>query len=87
MNERTRRRWRLEDARTWAGYRQAHIARDSGSMIVVLDGEAARMDTFSGRWQTVCDDHGTVISHETLALARAHAADSMSWCDACRGES
>lgn len=50
-------------------------------MIGVYDGRLADMDTFSGRWQTVCESHGTILSHTTLALARAHAHDPSSWCD------
>lgn len=75
---------RLADARTFAGYRQAHFAQTTGTLVVVVDGEAAGLDVEGGRWSTVCDDHGTVIAHDTLALAKSHAADPAGWCEECQ---
>jgi hypothetical protein len=49
--------------------------------IGVYDGRVAQMDTFAGRWQTVCETHGTIISHATLKLARAFASTPEDWCD------
>jgi hypothetical protein len=49
--------------------------------IGVYDGRAADMDTAAGHWQTVCETHGTIISHATLKLARAFAATPEDWCD------
>lgn len=43
------------------------------------------MDVDGGRWQTVCEDHGYLISHQTLALARHHAPDPDGWCGICNG--
>lgn len=69
-----------------AGLRQQRRARQTGSLVGVYDGEAARMDTDAGRWQTVCEDHSTIVSHATLALARWHAAAPADWCEACRAD-
>jgi hypothetical protein len=74
---------RLAIAKTYAGIRQARIAKSTGTVIVVLDGIAAGLDTEAGRWQTICDDHSFIISHETLADARYHAARPLSWCEEC----
>lgn len=66
-----------------AGLRQYRQARSSGAYIGVYDGEAAGMDTDAGRWQTVCENHGNIISHATLALARGHAVEPEEWCEGC----
>jgi hypothetical protein len=67
------------------GWRQTAIARTTGLPVSIYDGEAAGMDTAGGRWQTICEPHGEVISHETLALARYHAAAPDEWCEVCMG--
>jgi hypothetical protein len=38
-----------------------------------------------GRWQTVCEEHGGVISYETLAAAREFAPHPEEWCEYCNG--
>lgn len=68
-----------------AGLRQYRRARSSGAFIGVYDGIEAGMDTGGGRWQTLCEDHGNIISHATLALAQAHATEPEEWCEGCRG--
>lgn len=35
-------------------------------------------------WITLCEDHGYLVGHPTLALAREWAADPTGWCDECR---
>ena len=35
-------------------------------------------------WQTVCEDHSTLVGHSTLKLAMDHAADPSGWCEDCR---
>ena len=69
----------------YAGLRQWTKSRQTGTHVGVYDGEAAGMDTDGGRWQTVCEEHGNVISHATLALARAFAPIPSEWCDRCSG--
>lgn len=84
---------RLADARTWAGYRTAAFARESGTLVVVVDGFAAGLEVDelldacgerTPRWFTICDDHGSCVGHTTLVLARAHAANPTGWCENCR---
>lgn len=68
------------------GVRQARIARDTGTLVYLVDRrEHGADDEDGGRWETVCDDHGFVCSHDTLALARAHAAAPLGWCEQCAG--
>jgi hypothetical protein len=49
--------------------------------IGVYDGRIADLDTAGGRWSTVCETHGTIISHRTLKLAKAFAFMPEDWCD------
>lgn len=76
---------RLADARTWDGFRSAHFARSTGTLVVVVQSaEAGIEDDPELPWATLCDDHSSVVCHTTLALAKAHAADPAGWCDDCR---
>lgn len=67
----------------YAGIRQFRRARSTGRMVGVYDGIAAGMDTEAGRWQTVCEDHGSICSHVTLALATSSASAPEEWCEPC----
>ena len=67
----------------YAGLRQYRKARSTGTHVGVYDGVEAGMDTDGGRWQTVCEEHGAICSHETLTLARDHASAPEGWCEAC----
>lgn len=69
-----------------AGLRATHRSFQTGRVVSLYDGEAAGMDTTAGRWQTVCEDHGTVISHRTLTVAEYQRADPLGWCEQCREE-
>lgn len=64
--------------------KSAYPNQFTGQHVVVYDGEKQGMDTFSGRWQTVCETHGHILSHERLATAREWAQDVAEWCDDCR---
>jgi hypothetical protein len=79
------RKARLADARTLAGYRSAHFARETGTLVLVLDAEPAMLDPDGGRWYTVCDDHSQAVGHRTLSLAKYHAANPLGWCEVCNG--
>jgi hypothetical protein len=69
----------------YAGCRYASRSRDTGTLILVLNGGEAGLDTDDGvlPWSTVCDEHGSVCGHSTLALARSHAHDPLGWCEDC----
>jgi hypothetical protein len=60
-------------------------ARQTGLFVGIYHNEQAGLDDDEGRapWSTVCESHGHVISHETLALAKFHAADPKGWCQQC----
>ena len=69
----------------YAGLRQWTKSRQTGNYVGVYDGKLAGMDTDGGRWQTVCEPHGNVISHKTLELALPFAPVPKEWCDRCAG--
>lgn len=67
-----------------AGCRQLRRCRSTGTMVGVYEAEEAHLDPAGGRWVTVCEDHGYVCNHETLALARWHASEPITWCAGCQ---
>lgn len=79
----TTRQTRLTKARTYAGYRSAHFARETGTLVVVVDADEQGLD--GGKWMTICDDHGQCVGHETLAMAKYHATNPLGWCEVCNG--
>lgn len=79
-------RERAARVREYAGVRSVRVSPQTGTVVAVYDARAAGMDTAAGRWSTVCEDHSTIISHRTLALAEYHAAAVADWCEPCRKE-
>jgi hypothetical protein len=74
----------LDGVDGFAGCVQRRKARDTGSLIGIYHAERAGLDPAGGPWATMCEDHGTVINHETLRLAREHSSDPIGWCEDCR---
>lgn len=76
------------DYADYAGLRQMRRCRRTGHMVGIYYGPEAELDTDDGRqpWSTVCEEHGTVCCHETLALARWHAPYADEWCEECMAE-
>jgi hypothetical protein len=70
-----------------AGKRERRRCRATGTIVALYDGAQADMDTEGGRWQTVCEDHGTVVSHRTKALAASHLSHPDEWCEECQAAS
>lgn len=70
----------------YAGCVSQQRSQQTGKLVGIYNGEQAGIDTDDGRapWSTVCEEHGSVICHSTLALARSHAADPKGWCEDCR---
>jgi len=61
--------------------------RETGTLIIVGHGdhEFIMLDTETdGPWYTICNEHGLLCSHPTLALARSHGAEPSGWCESCR---
>lgn len=74
------------NAQVPAGLVETRRSRQTGHMVSIYDGGPAGMDTEAGRWQTVCEPHGHIISHGTLKLARHWLADPLGWCEECMAE-
>lgn len=68
-----------------AGLRVSRRSRRTGHMVSVYDGELAGLDTAAGRWQVVCEQHGSILATSTMRLARGHMT-SPDWCGDCRSE-
>ena len=73
-----------ENYKEFAGYKACRKSRSTGSIISVVDGVEQDFDTEGGRWYTICEDHGTTISHGSLTLATSHAAAPEGWCEGCQ---
>ena len=67
-----------------AGCVDQRVSRQTGLKVGLYHAEQAGLDAGPGPWVTVCEEHGCIVSHATLQLARAHAADPLGWCEACR---
>lgn len=71
------------EAAPTAHYWRSTRNRMTRTHITVCHGDDEGLDTTDdGPWYTICDEHGSLCSHTTLALAKSHAADP-SWCDEC----
>lgn len=66
--------------------RQRRKARSTGVTVVLEDTRHpdSDLDPDGGRWATLCDDHGAVVNHDTLQLARWFAPWPEEWCQDCR---
>lgn len=77
-------RAKLDEAKTFAGYRAARINPHSGTMIVLVQSaEAGLEDDPSTPWTTFCHDHANLVCHETQEQALSWMADPMTWCEEC----
>lgn len=67
----------------YAGLRRTYPNALTRDWVGLYDGGPAGMDTEAGRWQTVCEAHGSICSHDTLCVAIAFAKDAPEWCEDC----
>lgn len=65
-----------------AGCVQLRKARRTGTTVGVYHTEQAAMG--GEKWSIVCEDHGFIISIDTLSLARDHATEPDQWCEDCQ---
>jgi hypothetical protein len=73
-----------EDMRDHAGLIETKVRRATGLRVSIYLAEEAGLDPESGRYSTVCEEHATLVNHETLRDARGWAADPAGWCEDCR---
>lgn len=62
-------------------------ARSNGRVVGIYRAEEAGLDVDAGKYATICEEHGGVVHHATLATARQWAPYPDEWCDACIEES
>jgi hypothetical protein len=72
-----------------AGVIQARRCRQTGRVVSIYINAVQGLDDNDGTepYSTVCEDHGGVVSHATLALARSWAAEPRTWCEDCQADS
>lgn len=60
-------------------------SRITGMLVGIYHGEQSGMESDQDTpWQTVCEQHNTLVGHASLKLAREHAPDPTGWCEECR---
>lgn len=65
-----------------AGLIECRMRQATGTLISIYKATEAGFDPAGGEWVTVCENHGAICNHETLAMARAHAPYG-EWCEPC----
>lgn len=63
-------------------------SRQTGLLIGVYHGLQSGMESDPDTpWVTVCEAHSNLVGHATLAIARSWAAEPVTWCETCGGQS
>jgi hypothetical protein len=75
-----------ETAPAPAGLIATRRNRQTHSMVSLYSGSIAGMSVEAGEWQTVCEKHGTIISHYRQRVAYDQMAHVLEWCEECRAE-
>lgn len=67
---------------------EQHKSRQTGKVVSIYRNDQAGLDDCDGEYpySTVCEEHGWIVAHQTLQLARLHAADPLGWCEKCNGQ-
>jgi hypothetical protein len=63
--------------------------RETGTTILLVDRNLTggpEGDGNDARWETICEPHGTVCSHETRAVAEGFMAEPTTWCEDCQAD-
>jgi hypothetical protein len=68
----------------YAGRVECRRNRVTGTMVGLYHTARADMDEDSGKWSAVCEDHGSILSCDTLRQARGFMTDVADWCEDCR---
>lgn len=67
-----------------AGLVAQRRCRKTGRLVGLYNAEQAGLDPEGGPWVTVCEEHGILCNHRSLALAYHHMTDPEGWCELCR---
>ena len=62
-------------------------SHETALLVSVYRNHEAGLDDSGGAYpySTVCEAHGQIVAHQTLRLARSHAANPTGWCEVCMG--
>ena len=58
-----------------AGCVEQRRSRLTRHMVGLYHADQAQLDSSAGPWATICEEHGHIINHDTLALARSHLGE------------
>lgn len=74
-----------KEIKSWAGFRYARRSPLTGNWLVVCKTSDHAMDDENGtaKWMSICEEHNTICTHQTLALAKDHLQHP-EWCDGCQ---
>lgn len=73
-----------QEQRERAGCVQLRRSRAAGVVVGVYRAADAGLDPDGGAWVTVCEEHHTIVNHDTRMLALSWAPRPDEWCDGCR---
>lgn len=65
------------------GIVQRRKARSTGTTVLVCEAEPQGFDPDGGKYASCCETHSTIVNHENLKTALAHAATPEEWCEEC----
>lgn len=68
----------------YAGRVECRRNRVTGARVGLYHTGQAQLDEDSGKWSIICEDHGSILSLDTMSAARSHMADVAGWCEYCR---
>lgn len=61
--------------------------RSTKTLVGVYHAEQAGIDSDpENPWVTVCEEHGSIVTHRTLAMAMSQLPDPSEFCEDCREE-
>lgn len=62
----------------------AHRARSTGTVVGLYDTtKTSQFDPDGGRWATLCEDHSSIVNHETRKTAERFMSAPEEWCEEC----
>jgi len=75
----------MQDDGYYAGEKERHRSRETGTVVVLIDAQADRRwnPRPGGRWITLCREHGRLTRWPSLGIARSWYAYPSIWCGAC----
>lgn len=70
--------------REFSGYIYCKRVRTTGSIVSIVDGEGAKLDTNGGRWYNICETHKELVQHPIISLANQASSHPEEWCSKCK---